>query len=226
MPLTVVAFASYLTRGREWRDEDHSALKFIKAIKGKHFNGYGHVPVRGFRHKFDLATRLHTHTYFSWLAADHLVAKRWVSKKYTINLVPIPSSDAVKGAKFDRFPARDIAKALQRELKAKGVTAQVVDILRWTSAKTPSHAGGTRDPHELYRALSVTAGISEDADYLMVDDVCTAGGHLRACKRRLDEAGAKVYRAICAGRTVQTPPENAFGVFTEEFDDLGDPWDF
>ena len=46
LTVRVVYFATYLTRvDSSWRDEDHNASKFVKAIKGKPFNGYASIPV-------------------------------------------------------------------------------------------------------------------------------------------------------------------------------------
>ncbi|WNG49178.1 phosphoribosyltransferase [Archangium minus] len=225
MALTVACFASYLTNvTKAWRDEDHSASMFIKAIKGKPFKGYGHVPVRGWNTRFDHNNRHVTHTFFGKMAADHLddVGMTMVP----LCLVPLPSSDAVQGTSFTRFPARDLALAVQRELAKKGETVQIDDILRWKMAKQPSHAGGTRDAQELYENLVLTAAPSEGVVHVLVDDVCTGGGHLRAAKRRLEDADATVDYAVCAGRTVQIQPKDAFAVITEKLPDLEDPWDF
>jgi hypothetical protein len=48
-------------------------------------------------------------------------------------------------------------------------------------------------------------------------------GHLRASARRLREAGASVNLGLCAGRTVQEPPDDPLAIITETFEDLIPP---
>jgi hypothetical protein len=59
--------------------------------------------------------------------------------------------------------------------------------------------------------------------YVLVDDVVTSGGHLRACAAFLHNHGARVERAICAARSDHDPPDDPFGRRVDELPDFDMP---
>jgi hypothetical protein len=222
MPLTVVSLCTYLTRG-PWGPDDHTALKFIKALKGTPFNGYADFPVNGRKVRLLSGQQARAAVCFGKVAGRYLASEGYCEHE-TLRLVPIPSSDGVNGEEFTRFPALLMAKALAavlEEFSLEGVA--VADILRWATPKTASHEGGSRNPHLLYQNLLVTEEVDSDAAYVLVDDVCTLGSHMRASTLCLEEAGASVAWGVCAGRSAQVSPERPLAIITETVEDLAVP---
>jgi orotate phosphoribosyltransferase len=107
-----------------------------------------------------------------------------------------------------------------RGLAAKNVDVAVADVSRWKTPKTPSPSGGSRSGEALYDNPTVPGTLQPGVRYVLVDDVFTGGGHLQASKRRLEEAGATVDLAVCAGKTSQVKPPAAFAFNAEQIPDL------
>lgn len=219
MTMRVACFASYLTTGGQWRNKDYCALFFVKAAKGKDFKGYGHVPVRGQYRYLASSNKTDAVTWFGWMAADYLLAQR-INKSASFALVPLPSREGIIGQTFTRFPALALANALEIELKKQGVTQIVVaDLLRWRERVLSAHdEGGPREPEILYPKLQLIGTPKSGVHHILVDDVCTSGGHILAAAARLARGGAKVWRAVCAGKTQLFPPDDPFEVHTEEYE--------
>jgi predicted amidophosphoribosyltransferase len=224
LSLFVVSFASYLTdvTFQQWRPEDYDASKFIKAIKGDSLNKYAQVPVRGVRLRLENSNRADAVGWFAQMAADYLTKDFRLNPEASFGLVPVPSSDAVNKATFSRFPARDLANALAKELQQAGIKrVGLADVLRWTQ-KLPSarKAGGSRDAGVLLPKLVLTQKLTGFDFYIMVDDVLTSGGHLQACAALVRKNGGQLAGAVCAGRTRQIAVDDPFKPATEELEDL------
>jgi hypothetical protein len=204
MALSVISFATYLTRSDSpWGDKDFHALAFVKAIKGKSFNGWADVPVLGRSERLNAKNAADAAGWFAELAAAE-IAKMGLPGP--LILIPIPnSSSTVKNGKKPRTAA--LAEAIAAKLK----NAKVWDGLRWTKEMTPTHQEGTREPQILYENLVVTSGPPKGT-YIIVDDVFTKGGHMQAVMARLAEKKAKCEHAVCAGRTVLQPQAQPFSI--------------
>jgi len=210
MALSVISFTTYLTRG-PWNDDDHHALKFVKAVKGKNFGGWAVVPVLGRNKELRAANADDAIDWFAELAAAEIVRLRLPGPAI---LLPLPnSSSTVKNGKVPR------TKLLAERIAAKLKNTKVWDGLRWTKEMTPTHQGGTRDPQKLYDNLVVTSNPPKGT-LILIDDVFTKGGHLQAAVARLTEKKAECELAICAGRTVLESQEQPFLVHREELEDF------
>jgi len=210
MALSVISFATYLTRG-PWNDDDHHALKFVKAVKGKTFGGWAVVPVLGRNKDLRAANADDAIDWFAELAAAEIVKLRVSGQAI---LVPLPnSSSTVKNADVPR------TALLAERIAAKLKNMKVWDGLRWTKEMTPTHQGGTRDPQRLYDNLVVTS-VPPKGTLILIDDVFTIGGHLQAAVARLAEKKAECKLAICAGRTVLESQEQPFLVLRQELEDF------
>jgi len=211
MALKVISFAAYLTRTDEqWRGEDWNAQKFVKAVKGKHVNGYAWVPVCGNSRYLSESNADDSIGWFGEMAAKYLTEHPTLASL----LVPVPNSDCTtKNRKLPR--TLRLAEAIASRVKRM----KVWDGLRWKIEMTPSSKGGTRDPQILYDNLVVTEKLPVGR-VILVDDVRTTGAHLIASAARIKTKGGTCRLALCAGRTVLAQEENPFEVGDEEHDDF------
>jgi hypothetical protein len=209
MALTVISFATY-KRPPYNPDEWHS-LKFVKAIKGKPFNGYGDVPVLGRVKRLTPQNAEDSVDWFAELAAAQIVT---LGLPGPLVLVPLPnSSSTTKNGKVPRTAV--LAAGIAAKLKG----AIVWDGLRWLKEMTPTHQGGTRDPQILYENLAIS-GTPPRGTIVLVDDVYTRGGHLQAAVAKLALKKAICKVAVCAGRTVLDSQDNPFLTLQEEIADF------
>jgi len=201
MPLTVFSCCTYSTLRRQRTQEQWAALHFVKAIKGLPLKGYAYVPLpEGDRAYLDHDTSSLAASWFGRMAAARLTWDR-IGR---FSAVPVP--DAACGVSAARAPrVLPLADALVRAL-APG-RATVLDVLRWVKPMPTAHqAGGTRDPQELYGRLRLALPTlpQDGANVVLVDDVLASGGHLRAAAAFLNDCGANVIAAVCAGRADHT----------------------
>lgn len=213
MPLTVVSFATYLTSiETQWRDGDYGAHKFVKAVKGKPFKSAARIPVVGTLRYLDMSTANNSLGWFAEMANAYLWEKQTPGP---LVLVPLPNSPCALNTNIiprTFFQAQALAQRLN--------STTVLDCLRWKVAKeSASGGGGTRHPQELYDNLALTAPVPQGTQLIIIDDVRTTGGHLKAARAMLLEQNGYCELAICAGRTVRNQNEEPFSRLEEEIDD-------
>lgn len=210
MPLSVISFATYLTRA-PWSGDDHNALKFVKAIKSKPFRGWAQVPVLGRIKRLEPANAEDAVDWFGELAAAEIVK---LGLRGPLILVPLPNSSST--VRNDEKPRTILlAAAIAEKLN----NARVWDGLRWAKEMVPTHQEGTRDPQQLYDNL-VVRGVPPKGTLVLVDDVYTLGGHLKAAVARLAEKKIRCSFAICAGRTVLESQQDPFSILRQEIEDF------
>lgn len=212
MPLKVVSFAAFLTRG-DPAGKDFDAIKFVSAVKGKSLRGYATVPVRGKNRRLEDENRGDAKNWFAQRAADYLRAAR----RHKVLLVPVPNSKCVSA-----LPAPTthvLASAIRKEI---GDPALVCDLLRWKKEQPSAHKErGSRDPEALHERLMKlpAAKLLKDIEHVLVDDVMTSGGHLQACRAFLHDLGLRCDLAIVCGRTVHDPRADPFALVEEDVPD-------
>lgn len=208
MTLIVHAMGTYASYTEPpWRQADYNINKLVKSLKSEHFGGYAKM----------------RDTDRSWKqitaeddTAAYALFSHWAQQRLrTLNLerfilVPVPSSTCIT---YDAVttPSR-MAHSIQFGL---GATSSVEHWLRFCEVMPRSHAGGTRNPLLLEEKLRVSPRATA-AHVVLVDDVKTTGGHLKACAHRLREIGATVEYAVVAASTVweqhptplDVPPED------------------
>jgi len=114
-------------------------------------------------------------------------------------LVPVPGSGLTKPHTVWS------AKRLCEELVAQGLGADVIEIVKRTTA-VPKSAGNERRPslREHHDSLTVTPRLVPPTRLLLVDDVVTSGTTLMACAQRLWEVLPGVPIAAFALARVQS----------------------
>jgi hypothetical protein len=213
MPLTVVSFATYLSAvGTQWRDQDWDTYKFIKAVKGKPFKYSANIPVVGTLRHLGMGNANDSLEWFAEMANAYLWDKQTAGP---LVLIPLPNSSCALNT--DIVP-RTYLQALALGGKLNNTT--VLDCLRWKVAKeSASGGGGTRNPQQLYDNLAVTGPLPQGARLVIIDDVRTSGGHLKAARAMLLGRKGHCDLAICAGRTVWNQVEEPFSTLEEQIPD-------
>lgn len=206
--MKVLYFVDYPTSGWE-RDVDFSATQFIKTLKGKSYKArepnFSH---NGIIHRWKPNQQNKVIEIFSGLAATGV---KWPDQ---FIFVPLPSSACSVGSKIVPL-ATTIASAIESKIIKQKVI--IKDILRWDVPLRSAHSGGPRMPHELYPHVRHTATLSSSSNVVLIDDVFTSGGHVRACAAYLrDTFGVDVVGALCVGRTQSAPSQNPFSWRIEE----------
>ncbi len=119
-------------------------------------------------------------------------------------LVPVPSKDGL----FDSLDFRSyqmLREALQGDRQYP-----IVPAVRFTENLMPARGGGTRECASLLPYLTLTSPLPK-GNVVIVDDILTTGGSIKAITRRLNEASIRVFAAIVCGYTVHKPSFPAFG---------------
>jgi predicted amidophosphoribosyltransferase len=132
-------------------------------------------------------------------------------------LVPFPSSKADL-AFSNTNRTTTLANAIGAEY-GHGVT--VCDVLRFDQPiPSANEQGGTREAEILYEHLRLTGSV-KDQRVVMIDDVLTSGGHLRAGVAKLltDGHASEVMMAICAGRADQAQVADPFAIRHEDIEE-------
>ena len=202
-PLTVHSLICYLTAvdGVVWRQEDHLSNKMVKCLKGEAINGYFEVKVSGRPKVFKEENK---EEFIDVLCGN--VAKKITSLigvRFTI--IPVPNSSATTSIKAD-FRTYSIAK---RIAQLGGSGAHAVAALRWKTAMLSSRKGGSRDLQVLHDNLELMH--KPVGPIILFDDVMTTGAHMKACQRKLMEAGITPTQAISVGRATWDQKEKPIG---------------
>lgn len=215
-PLKVWSLLYYLTEvGVTWRQEDWTANRIIKAVKGEPFNGYFKIKIGG---KWTTFEQSNVEQFMPTLFRA-VANKIGDLVKGEFALVPIPNSSATinDGADFRTFEhARAIAAII-------GGRATAVPALRWNEAKIPAHEGGTRDPQAHFDNLRVVQKLTRPV--VLFDDVLTTGGQMIASYRRLAKSGAAPVLGAVIGRATKEQKESALGWHGEDLETEDMPFD-
>ncbi len=194
----------------------------MQALKNRALNKHAYVPVRGTNKYLSNANLGDAAKWLGVFVADYL-KKRKVTGPFLV--VPVPNSDCVASSNT-KPRTRKLAKAICDTL-ADG--SAVPDCLRWKkNLGSASDHGGPRETEIPYGNLAVLRDLLKDADdhfsVLLVDDVTTSGGHLRACAARLESKGLSVDIIVCGGKTVYDQNNEAFHTYEytlEEYEPAG-----
>ncbi len=193
------------------RGIDYDATHLVKAVKGLplNANSYTNVTIDGRRTRIVEANK---DVAMDWFA-------EWVAQRinamgpYRKIIVPVPSSKTTPQS------APDFRTALiARRAAARCVNTLPFPSLRFASERANSREeGGTRSAPTLYEALQLVAKIPAGR-LILLDDVLTGGGHLKAAVWEIEDAGGNVAEAFCCGRSLEVQLDNPFDVPSETID--------
>jgi hypothetical protein len=204
--LEVVSFCAYCTQGPYQHQDTFHASKFVKAIKGDPLNGWAEIPVPigGGRRELRQSNGGEAFEWFAEMADDVLPEAR-------VALVPVPSSKAVSEDEARSSAPFRLSRAIGDR---RALPVEVRLLLRRPTRSARS--GGPRDAPTLYSNLAVLQSPYE-LPIVLVDDVCTGGGHLRAAEAAIRSTGGSVLMAICVGRSETAEPAEAFRIERTQF---------
>lgn len=208
MSLHVICLCTYRTSNpRLWRDRDFAACKLIRALKGRAVSGWADVPI-GPRDwvRLDRESVASAADIFGRIAAGVIA---WPPSPAF--LVPIPNSCTLVNSSPPK--TKTLADALAKH--APNARLTVADVLRWHEPVPVSHQGAARYPEQLYPNLRLTEHLQTGSRVILVDDMLTTGGHMRAAAAFVEHCGAEVTMGICAGRSDESLVSDAFAVRVE-----------
>lgn len=207
--LNLISLCAYLTdTDLKWRPEDHRASKMVKAIKGDPINGYFSSRVGGKWRKYDQKNVSEFVNRVPRALAINIL--RHHDRPATI--VPIPNSHVISPT-TPGFKTLELAQKIA--LHSNG-NFSVCPALVFPEAQKKSREGGPRDPAHFEKVYKVTNAVK--GPIILLDDVCTGGGHLIGAYRRLHSNDSPVVLACTFGRSTNEQVENPVGLRAEELD--------
>jgi hypothetical protein len=204
------AYPSYADMGLSWRGVDHDAHMFVQTLKGNSINGY--VNMR------DASGKVHRITTNDPSPAFAIFGE-WGAKSIAAQglnhgvIVAVPASSCVSLGADEK--GRKLAKSIADRMPG----FEVWEPLHWHKALTKAADGGPRDFETLLSNLRVLTPASAK-QMVLVDDVVSTGGHLKACATALRFFGHTVDHALTAAQTVWNYPSR--GMFDIPSRDLED----
>lgn len=192
----------------KWRNVDFAARNLVKAIKHEDFKGYSDITTGQSTIRIDntLAGRNRALS----AVAGALAGKISQAGYQNAAVIPIPSSSHVNPNAM--FTGRRIAEAIQ----AKNPAFVSTPVLYFDEPLQKSAGGGGTRNAGVIQAHLRMANCQLLQSVVLLDDVCTSGGHLKAAAQYLAQHGIEVQDAFVIGRTAWDQPDNMFTVQVEE----------
>jgi hypothetical protein len=207
--LKLISVCAYLTDADvKWRKEDYRASKMVKALKGDPINGYFHSVVGGVYRKYDQSN---VHQFVDRIPrALALNIIRHHDGPATI--VPIPNSHVI-ATNTPGFKTLDLANQIAAN---SGGRFAVKPALVFDKVQQKSREGGPREASHFEKAYRVVQQV--DGPIILLDDVCTGGGHLIGAHWRLHTQESPIVLACTFGRSTKQQLANPVGLLAEEID--------
>jgi hypothetical protein len=213
MPVRTVSLYTYRTKGSGWTAAQLGVLRFVRALKKEpDLGGRQDIRVNGAVRSLGDENRRDAFEWFGEMAIRVLQDELTTT---CVVLVPIPDCQST----LDIIACRtvDLAHAIVQKSDAI-----VQDVLRWDQPMPSARSGlGPRGPLPLYphlRSRYPLGGVPRP--YVLIDDVTTSGGHIRACAAFLGAQGADVRLAICGAKSDPDPPDDPFVWRIDEWPDF------
>ena len=197
-----ISYCRFLTKiDRTWSQDQWRARDIVQAVKGKSFDGYVYLTVRGANRLLD---KDNPEVAFEWFV-EQVQTTTHFSSKLKHYICPIPDS---KCTVLSGRPSKTmrLANALVGVLPQLGIW----DSLRFYQEMPKSSEVNMRDEEALFQALR-TLSKPPKGRIILLDDVCTTGAHARAAARELTRVGATNIVSMSVARTMLNPEETVFG---------------
>lgn len=191
-----------------WNQADFHAYKFVRAVKGKPFNGYAVVRQGGVDHHFEntVGGRATALGIASRALAGILHGRMGLAEAA---VVPVPASDHLEYG--SEFTGSRIASAIS----ALHAPYQAYPNITFDQVMQKAADGGTRDPAVLAGHMQLHYELPQ-LPIVLLDDVTSTHGHLKAAARLLRDSGYTIAGAVCVAQTVWQRPESMFGIPAKE----------
>jgi hypothetical protein len=200
--LRVVSLCSYLTGDLKARPIDWPAIKMVKALKGDPINGYFDLSVDGVSHRFNKDNV----SQFLEIVPRAMASAILSRIEGTAILVPIPNSHVLRPDEpnFSTLKlATGIAAASDGCLKA-------AVALVFKEPQEKARKGGPRSAAHLEEAYRIIGNV--EGPIVLVDDVWTLGGHLKAACWKLASSRRSVILACTVAHTTHEHVDKPVGV--------------
>jgi hypothetical protein len=207
--LKLISICAYLTDGDvKWRPEDHRATKMVKALKGDPIKGYFSSVVGGVWRKFDQSN---VHEFVERIPRA-LAGNILRHHDGPATIVPIPNSHVIATTTAG-FKTLDLANKVA---EYSGGRFKVAPALVFNEVQQKSRGGGPRDASHFEKAYRIVQSLA--GPIILLDDVCTSGGHLIGAHWRLHCEKSPVVLACTFGRSTKEQLENPVGLREDELD--------
>ena len=207
--LKLLSLCAYLTdTDVGWRTADHTATKMVKALKGDPINRYFDYKIAGVMRRFDQSN------VQEFVDRVPPALARLILRHHddAATIVPIPNSH-VTAPDTERFRTLELANKIAANSRGKFTVAPA---LVFNEEQKKSREGGPRDPEHFEKAYRVVREVK--GPVILVDDVCTSGGHLIAAHRVLHRESSPVILACTFGRSTREQLKEPIGIREEEID--------
>jgi hypothetical protein len=207
--LELISVCAYLTDvDVKWRPEDHRATKMVKALKGDPINGHFSSIVGGKWREYDQSNVKE----FVGRIPRALAANILRHHDGPATIVPIPNSHVI-AATTPGFKTLDLANKIAEH---SGGKFKVAPALVFDEVQKKSREGGPREACHFEKAYRVVQAV--DGPIILLDDVCTGGGHLIGAHWRLHTKKSPVVLACTFGRSTKQQLKNPVSLLAEELD--------
>jgi hypothetical protein len=174
----------------------------VKALKGDPVNGYFELSVDGIAHRFDKSNV----GQFLDLVPRAMAAAILPRFEGNATLVPIPNSHVLRPDE-PNFPTLKLATGMAAASGGR-LTAAVALVFKEPQEK--ARKGGPRGAAHLQEAYQIVGNV--EGPIILVDDVWTLGGHLRAACWKLASPRRPIILASTVAHTTHEHVDQPVGV--------------
>jgi predicted amidophosphoribosyltransferase len=178
----------------------------VKALKGEPLNGYFDYEIAGKVRRFDQSN------VQAFVERIPRALARMIARHLDVRatLVPIPNANVTIATRD--FRTFELARAVAGY---SGGQLQAVPALAFDQPQVRSHEGGPRSPYHFEQAYRILHHVT--GPIVLLDDVCTSGGHMIAAHWLLHEPPRRTVALACSfGRTTREQVTHPVGVRQEE----------